>query len=230
MPDELSNYQKIEEVKKKLNEIMELEGVGDFLKDNEFKFEYKGVQYKVHKPTYKEKQEAYNKRIIKYSQLLKEKNEDGSFKYSIEEDLIREYKARGIDIDIINKNIETLIMDKERLMLRLGKALKEEAPKNELDLYRKEIEKINKELERLTLKKTTLLEFSIETQVLLYFYSYLTSLVAEKYDIGKDLGEENKEEGKWVKVWNSFEEYQNADENLIIEVSYRATFLINSME
>ena len=228
--EDLSTYQKIEGVKKKLNDIMELEGVSDFLKDNEFEFEFKETKYKVHKPTYRDKQDAYQQRIIKYSQLLKEKNEDGSSKYNIEEDLIKEYKSRGIDFDLINKNIETLIMDKERLMIRLGKALKEEAPKNELEIYRKEIEKINKEIEKITVKKTVLFESSIETQTLLYFYSYLTYLTAEKYDIGKDLGDGNKEEGKWIKVWNSFEEYQNAPEDLIIEISYRAAFLISNIE
>jgi len=227
--EELENIQKIEAVKKKLNEIMELDAVGDFLKSNEFEFEFKGNKYRVRKPSYKAKQEAYQKRLSKYSTLLKEKNEDGTFKYSIEEDLLREYKARGIDIDAMNKQIDNLVLDKERLMMRLGKGLTDKAPENDLNIYRKEIEKTNQLIQQVANKKAKLLEFSIENQVLLYFYSYLTYLMAEQYVKGKDLGEGNKEPDEWKRVWNSFDEYENADEELILEFSYRAVFLINGI-
>ena len=128
--EELENIQKIEAVKKKLNEIMELDAVGDFLKSNEFEFEFKGNKYRVRKPSYKIKQEAYQKRLSKYSILLKEKNEDGTFKYSIEEDLLKNYKERGIDVDGMNKQMDNLVLDKERLMMRLGKGLTDKIAEN----------------------------------------------------------------------------------------------------
>lgn len=228
--EELENIQKIEAVKKKLNEIMELDAVGDFLKSNEFEFEFKGNKYRVRKPSYKIKQEAYQKRLSKYSILLKEKNEDGTFKYSIEEDLLKNYKERGIDVDGMNKQMDNLVLDKERLMMRLGKGLTDKIAENELNLYRKEIEKINQSIQKLSAKKGALLEFSIENQVLLYFYAYLTYLMAEEYKKGKDLGEGNKESDEWKRVWNTFAEYENADEELILEFSYRAVFLINGIQ
>ena len=138
---------------------MQLDAIEDFLKTNEFEFEYKGLMYRSKKPTYKQKQEAYQKRIEKYTSLLKEKNEEGSFKYSIEEDLLRDYKLRGIDIEEMNKTLDKLVLDKNRLMMKLGEDLTKKAPKNELDLLRKEIEKINSKIKKIDFKKTQLLEF-----------------------------------------------------------------------
>ncbi len=230
MSEELKNLQRTSDIKKKLNEIIQSDAIEDFLKTDEFKFDYKDIDYRMKKPTYKMKQEAYKERIIKYSRLLKEKNEDGSFTYSVEEDLIKAYKERNIDIPQMNRRLDKLCNDKEKLMMKLGEGLSKKASVPELDLYRKEIEKILLEIQDISLKKTGLLEFSIENQVLLYFYAYLTYLMAEKLIKGKDLGEGKKESDKWVRVWSKYEEYENEQEDLIIECSYRAAFLISGIE
>lgn len=219
MSEELKHINKTEEVKKKLNELMQLGGIEDFLKTNEFTFDFKEINYKVKKPNYKQKQETYQIRIEKYTQLLKEKNKDGVFKYSLEEDLKKDYKARGIDIDAMDKRMKLVVQEKEKLMMKLGEGLASKASKPDLDLYRKEIEKLDGENQTLIIKKTQLLEYSIENQLLLFSYSYLTYLIAEK-----------KEGDKWIRVWNTLEEYENDDEDLLTELSFRAAFLIGAME
>ena len=65
MSEELSQIQKVEEVKTKLNELMQLDAIEDFLKTNEFEFDYKEIKYRIKKPTYKHKQEVYKKKDSK---------------------------------------------------------------------------------------------------------------------------------------------------------------------
>lgn len=218
------------EIETKLSEVMNLDTIEEFLKHNEFEFDYKDVTYRIKKPDYKQKQKTYQKKLEKYMKLLQEKNSDGTFRYCAEVDLRKIYKSRGIDIDALDKKISTLRQQQESYMLKLGEALKNKAPRNELEIYRKEIEKIVKENQELVVKKTMLLEPTIESQTSFYILSYMTFLIVEKKAKGKDLGEGKKEEDKWVRVWNTWEEYEAADEELINEVSYRASFLIGGIE
>jgi hypothetical protein len=76
-----------------IRDILDLSEMDDLLKSNEKIFDMDGITYRVRKPNNKEKREVYQKRIEKYTELLN--NE----KYSLEEDLKKSYKRRGIDID-----------------------------------------------------------------------------------------------------------------------------------
>jgi len=206
----MTNKSKVEEkkIQEKLSELkknIDQTFVEELLANNEKEFEYKGVTYRIRRPTFKERQEAYQKRNEKFVELLK------NDKYLLEEDLKKLYKQRGVDIDELDKKISLLQKQRNDLNLKLGKALEEKKSEPELKIYRDEIEKINEQIELLSIKKTNLLEYSIERQTFIFLYTYLTYLITEK-----------KENNTWVKAWNSFEEFQNCSEDLVNLVSFYA--------
>lgn len=206
----------LKEVQDKLLQSLAEGTVKQLLENNFAEFDYKDVKYKVRKPTFQERQEVYKKRCDYQIQLLKEKNTEGSFKNLNEKDLKQLYKERGIDIDEIGTKIVTLTLQERLLLEKLGAALKEQAEDKQLKLYRDEIEQIRTEIVRLSVEKASLLEFSIENQVLIFLYSYFTMLITEK-----------KMNDTWVKCWNNLDEYYKSDEELINTASTLATLILN---
>jgi len=198
-----------------LKENIDLSYVENLLQNNEIEFEYKNQKYKVRKPTYKEKQEAYQKRIAKYNELLEATDNEGKPLYKTEEELKNIYKKRGIDLDELDNKFRALEQQKKLYQEKLGKALKEKRPDNELQNYKKEIENIIEEQKTISAKKSLLLESCIENQVLMFFYNYLAYLVTEKL--------ENK---KWVKAFKTYEEFLNNDEELINQLIFYISLII----
>jgi len=209
--DELKE-EKIEEIKKKLTEVLDLTEMEELVKSNEKIFEDNGITYKVRKPTYKEKQEVYQKRVERFTELLN--NE----KYSLELDLKKMYLKRGIDIDEMSSKMSKKIKRRDELMLQLGELVKNSASEDDLKKLKTEIQEIQEEIKLISINKTSLLEFSIENQVLIHTYSYLTYLVSEK-----------KEGDSWVKVWKSFDDFQNDSTTIGNKLAYYVT-LISSLE
>lgn len=210
----------LEEVKQKAKEVMEKIDVEKVLDNNSVEFEYKGTTYKVRKPTYKEREEVNLKRAEKHSYLLTAKNEDGSFKYLSEKDLIKIYRDRGIDIEGLDKKIDLLRQREKDYLLKLGKGLKEKSNEAGLDSYRKEIESLRERINEIVLEKTNLMSCSIEQQVLLFAYSYFSYLITEK-----------KVDGKFVKAWNTYEDYLNEEEDLTnLVTSYVSLLLLSGIE
>ena len=62
--------QEIKEIKDKIQDILNLNEIEELIKKNEHIFEFEGITYKVAKPNFKQKQEAYKKRIEKFTELL----------------------------------------------------------------------------------------------------------------------------------------------------------------
>jgi hypothetical protein len=221
---------KIEEIKKQISDIVDLNNVEELIKNNEIEFINNDVRYRVKKPTFQQKKDAYNKKIEKFTKLLDEVDEEGKPKYKLEDDLKKSYLKRNINIDDMNVVGIGLSRKRDDLLFKLGEALKNKAPDNELSEFKNEIQAINNKINTIVIEKTKLLEFSIENQCLIHLYTYLTYLITEKYIQGKDLGEGNKEADiGWVKAWNSWEEFQNSDEMLLNQASYYTT-LIGGME
>jgi hypothetical protein len=204
---------KIEEANKKLIEMLNLTDIEDLLKSNEKIFEYESETYRIKKPNFKQKQEAYTKRVEKFTELLR------NDKYLLEEDLKTSYKKRGIDLDIITTEITNKSKRRDALMLQLGEGLKSGSPESDLLAYKKEIELINDELQTLSYKKTSLLEFSIESQVMIFTYSYLAFILAEK-----------KVEETFVRLWNTWDDFQNSKEVLINKFTYYVTMMSSMQE
>lgn len=218
--------EKSKEIKEEIKKNIDLNLIENLVKDNQTEFEFEDIKYRVIKPTYKERQEVYKKQLEKYIGLLEEKNENGTFKYKSEEELKKIYKERGIDIDeMSNKNI-TLEAKKKDYLIKLGKLLADKVGETkEVKVYKDEIEKIGDSQQILSFKITQFLSYSLESQSLVYIYSYLTYLVTEKFVKGKDLGEGKKEADKWVKAWKNFDEFMNSPEALINKAAFYATII-----
>jgi hypothetical protein len=203
----------IDEVKKKVSELLNLSEMEDLVKSNEKIFDIDGQSYRVRKPNFKEKQEVYRRRIEKFTELIKNPA------YMLEKDLIATYRTRGIDMDKIDGDFQSKVARRDELMLKLGEAIKNQTPEFEWQIYRKEIEELNAEIQNISINKTSLLEFSVENQVLVTMFNYVTFLVTEK-KIGDS----------WVKVWNNYTEYENDSSNVPSRAAYYATMIANINE
>lgn len=222
----MENELKIEEIKKQISEIIDLDMIGEFIKSNEAQFEYEGIKYRVKRPNLIQKQEAYQKKIEKFSKLLDAVDEEGKPTYKLEDDLKKSYLKRGIDIDALSTKFYNLGLKRDDLMIKLGEALKKKSPDEDCKILKTEIENINNEIQTLVIKKTQLLESSIEHQCLIYFYTYLTFLITEKYVQGKDLGEGQKESDPgWIRAWNTWDEFKIISETLLNQASKYTTII-----
>lgn len=205
------NKEKIDIIKEQINKVMDADLLEKAIQDNQFEFMQDNVTYRVTVPSYEQKQVANEKRLAKYLELLKNPN------IVMEEELRQLYKAKRVDIDAMDKQFSALGKKKEDYMYKLGAALKEKKADAELQVYKDEIEKITREQQEIAIKKTTLLEYSLEHQIMIYVYAYLTYLIAEK-----------KVEEKWVPVWESYEKFMQDKTMLINNVTFYASLLISN--
>lgn len=182
------------------------------IQNNEIVFEHEGTEYRVRKSNYNEKQKANDFRMKKYVELLR--NED----CLLEKDLRELYKKRGIDIGDMDKEILELSKQQQDLMLELGKAIKEDKNKTELEDYKNEIVNILSSIQGLNQEKQRLLEISLENRLLTEVYSYLIWLVSEK-----------KVDGKWVQVWDEYEDFMSSDlTELLAKITKNGAVIISN--
>ena len=196
----LSNVQ--EQVAKAINKDF----IEDITRDNKMEFTQDNVKYRIAKPNYNQKQEIYRERVKKFTELLRDPA------YSLEKDLKKSYLVRDIDVDEMTNKIKGLEEKKGNIQFKLGELLKNDGQQHEAELLKKEIESIIKEQQNLVIEKQTLLEFSIENQVVIYMYNYMTYLITEKL-----VGE------KWIKAFSTFEEFMNSDETLVGKLAFLIT-------
>jgi len=157
-------------------------------------------------------------RGAKYVDMLNEVDKDGKPTYFLEEDLKEVYKKRGIDIDKTVQKINELSKERTKHMMQIGKALNEKKNTEDIKVFEDEVEKLSEEIELLKIKNARLLEPCIEQQLFLYVYTYLVFLCSEKLN----------EKEEWVKVWNTFEEFENSDEKLVNRITYQATVIFKN--
>lgn len=198
----------IDAVKEKVAEATNEALVEDAIKNNSASFEFEGVIYRAVKPNYKQKQDVYKERVKKFTELLKD------MAYSLERDLKKTYLARGIDLDGMITKITALEKEKNNLQYKLGEALKNSASDNDCIIFKKEIERVTAEQQTVAIDRNSYLEFSVENQVLIYMYSYMTYLVSEK-----------KEGDNWVKAFNTFDDFLAGNESLINQLAFLTTAL-----
>jgi len=167
--------------------------------NNEIVFEVEGTTYRVRKTTYQEKQDANHWRMKKYIEFLKDKD------CLLEKDLRLLYKERGIDVTKLEKEIEELSSQQQILLFDLGKAIKENKQKNELNKYKEEISNILSSIQGLSLEKQQLLEFSLENRVIMEVYSFMIWKISEK-----------KVGDKWESIWSTYEDFLNTTPNEVL--------------
>jgi len=199
----------VDKVIEQVAKSQEADFIEEVIKNNKSEFTHAGVKYRVGKLNYEQKQEVYKERVKRFTQLLRDKD------YSLEKDLKREYLDRGIDIDALTNKIKTLEGKKDSAKLKLGELLKNNASDGDCDKIKKEIEAILDEQKDAAIEKQTLLEFSIENQVVVHMYNYMTYLIAERFD-----GE------KWVRAYKTFKDFsQSQDDELIGKLAFLVTLI-----
>jgi uncharacterized protein (DUF885 family) len=205
---ELTNEQKIalDAVKEKISEAVNKDFIDDITRDNKMEFTYKNTKYRIAKPSYEQKQAIYKERVKKFTELLKDQT------YSLEKDLKKFYLQRDIDIDAISKKIANLDTKKQDLQFMLGEILKKEGSDNDCKTLKTEIESIQNEQQLLVMEKSAYLEFSIENQVMLHMYNFMTYIITEKFN-----------DGNWVKAFKSFQEFMQSDEELVGKLAFLIT-------
>lgn len=195
---------------KKALELLEESQIEEALSNNEIVFKYDNTNFRVRKPTFQEKQEVFRLRSKMYVDLLR--NED----YMLESDLIAIYKKRNIDIKQLDEDVLTLEQEKKQIYIKLGKSLKDKEGDDVLKAFRENIIDITTRQHQISLKKIDYLQYSIETQVMIFIYTYLAWLVSEKEET----------DNKWVRVFATFEEFQSSREQITYKLAQYASLLI----
>ncbi len=201
----------LQELTKKVSENINFDLVDQALQNNEILFEHAGNTYRIRKPLYSDKQKVYKEKITKFTQLLKNPE------MILEEDLKTQYKQRGIDIDDMQRQIIDLELEKQKHQLKLGEILAGNGVEANMEPYKDQIRDIEMKQTEISVRKNVLMEFCIESQLLVYLYSFMTTLIAEK-QVAED---------KWERIWNSFDEFEKCpDEEFVNKAAFHATLIL----
>ena len=183
----------------KINEVNKVEKLEELIKDNKIVFEIEKVTYRVRKPNFKETEFNGRIRNKKKIELLEDP------KCKLREELIKLYKENGKDILELERNINSYPSRMKPIQNRLAQVT---VPKD-IALYKDELEKLEESQLELILERNECMSACIEKQVTEYANLYMTYLVTEK-----------KVEDKWVKAFNSYEEYLEQDEVIMQSTNY----------
>ena len=99
---------------------------------------------------------------------------------------------------------------------KLGEAIKDKLKEEQLSPFEDDIEIIKNKMSKLLVKKTHYLEYSIENQLIIESFYFLAFLLTEK------MSRDNEEE-KWAKVWNTYDEFLEAEEILANRAGFYAS-------
>lgn len=201
----------VKEVATKINELNQVEETEDLIKNNYIEFEHKKIQYKVRKPTVRERAEIRAERTRKYYELLEDD------KYKLREVLIKMYKEKqNLDIEELDNKIIKLQSQINDLRVKTITAKDKKTQKT----FRDEIIYLLEKQTSLSIKKKELLQYSIEEELIEHCNYYLTYLVLE-----------NKIEDKWKKAFITYNDFLNSlDDELILKAINYLSLLIQRTE
>jgi len=202
-----------EEAKKLLNEINEsgdLNIVDEMLKNNQIEFEIKDKKYRVRLLNLKEKIDLDILRRKKFGQLIQDKD------ILLEKDLIKVYKERGINIEEIDDKMNKIKTEVNTKQILLGESIAKNDGETILKTYADQIKNLNDELNILFLQRLTLLEFSLENQLLNYIAQIITFLSTDVMN----------EEGYYRRMWKTVEEFIDSSENDLKNKAGSASMLL----
>lgn len=214
MEDKISmeNQDSLNDAKKILanfQEDIELSKIEELIKDNKIEFENKDKVYRVGLLTLKQKEELYMMKLTKFGQLIKNKD------ILMEKDLIKIYSERGINIDELIDKIKKFDAEILTLKLSLGEAIEKNEPETILKTYEERIITLNQSKQLIVIQKTNYLSTSLESQLENYEAQFITYLTLELFN-----------DGKWERPFKNFEEFQNCeDEDLINKAGTRSILL-----
>lgn len=185
----------MEEVNKKLAELTEMEQMESFLKSNVNEFLYKENTYRVHKPTSVEKDLINKERMKKYVEYLKDPI------YMFRKQLIDLLKSKGVDIVRMEQDSRQAYLQEKDMLRRLAKT----DIATDIETLKLRINELRDQQDQLFVEKEELLKYCIEKQLedFVRFYVLYVVLEVKNGDI-------------WDKVYKSYEDFQNSDDNLLL--------------
>lgn len=195
-----------------LEELMRLSELETKIQDNKLGFVVDGVQYRVRPMTIREKETLKNAMAIKTVALLEDPN------IKTEEELIALWKAKGVDINELNKNFEALYTKYNTALANLGKAVANQAQQKELDILENKCESLREEIEGIQLKKSNYLSASYESQMLEEMYKIMMFMVLEKEDA----------EGNCSKVFTDYDKMLDEISEELLQLGLINIMLVNS--
>jgi len=210
MSENVRETMREEEVKKMvetMNEEYNISKVNDMIKDNKIEFEFEGIQYRVRLLNTKEKDELDSLKRKKFGQLMQDKD------ILMEKDLIRVYKERGIDIELLDKEVKVLQSQMSEITYKLGEALANKSGDIILKGYKTEIETLRNAIYEILVQKNHLLDYSLENQLQNYLAKVISYLSLDKLT-----GE------LWSRAFHNIDDFLTAEEKLInFTVTYAMT-------
>ena len=199
---------KVKTVEQQIQDFLKEAQVDELVRDNQVEFTIADVKYRIKKPNFEQKQVLTFERTRKFVELLKSPNQ------LMEKDLVEVYAQRGIKISDFDDKFTAAQTEINSYRIKLGEALVAEKPKEELDVFKKEIMFLIAKQRALMMEKTIMLEATIETQIYLYVYTYLASMITEKL-----VGE------TWQCAWPSYDAFIKEDGELVNKIIYYASLV-----
>jgi len=206
---EKSSMDAAREMLDKFNEDKELSKVESMIVDNKIEFDYKEKVYRVRLLKLKEKEELYLLKLSKFGQLIK--NTD----ILMEKDLIKIYADRGINISELTDKIRQIDAEILSLKLSLGEAIEKSEAVSILKNYEEKIQLLLQTKQLVMIQKINYLSTSLECQMENYEAQFITYLTLETLN-----------EEKWERVFKSFEDFQNTEDEQLINLAGTRTMLL----
>jgi hypothetical protein len=189
---------------KTLGDIEGMTEIEKMVKDNKIPFDIDGIKYRVRQPSFEEQKELEKHRRTKYIEFM---NDDSMM---FQKQWIEKYKAKGIDINAMEKKIREKEKEKNQLKIKLAQTSEEKR----VDELKKEILALRGEQAELNIEKTDLMSFSIEDQLMLEVNSYYTYLVLEKLVEVKDKG------NQWIRVYKDYDEFSKSKNSTLLHKAF----------
>jgi len=195
-----------------IKETNSLDILSELIKDNTIPFEFNGIKYRIRLlETLKEKEELADARLKQYVKLMTNES------IYMEEDLIKLYEKKGIYIKDLDAEINKLNEEELMKMRKTGKIVADKEFDSIKEECKAEILNLREQKRVLIIRRSILLEFSLENQLTTQVAKYLAYLSLEKKD-----GE------NWVKVFNSFEEFRTTKEGSLIEQAVALSMILQN--
>lgn len=190
----------------------------DIIKDNKLHFMHEKELYCVSMPKQKILTQANIFKNQKYVELIQKENT------ITEKKLIKILKEhQDIDIEEMQKEIKKYQRDLQDAYLRLYE--KRDAQEEKIASIEKEIDEIKRKHADLSFEIAEHLSPCIETQVKNYYMEFLTANCTEKY---VEEVKDGKRVGDYVKVWDSYEDYEETNSELRYEaIGYLTHLMMN---
>lgn len=198
-----------ERVSKEVGEFDLMSNTEAKLIDNSIVFPHNDKNYRVSRPTLKDKSKLRSARLKKLTELKKDPD------ILSEEDVKNELKGTENDFEDIEMQMKVLYKQLEEMKKKAYNSRDNEIALASIEA---EADKIKKEFEILSFKKSCLLEGTLEKELHIFCLDYLTYLILEV-----------EEEDNWVKVFSTYEEYESVNtpemERLVTEACINASYL-----